>query len=213
MKRIREMQRHSKLLPKGLRTLLTEVLVNILIFFSSQSKTITNTSTVEAVQSPSLPFKCINNIHGCDSLLPSMFVAGPGRVPLGFFSRNEKGTQWLIEIENPNLATQNNVKANETDKYLKPSPPSCRQINATKWFGNLVPSEVAVGLCSYFLNLPLENSALEVHMSFLVRYLLWLIAVANGKLTDGTVFDSSFERGDPIEFELGAIEWEEYECR
>nr|CAB3457489.1 unnamed protein product [Digitaria exilis] len=24
-----------------------------------------------------------------------------------------------------------------------------------------------------------------------------------GKLTDGTVFDSSFERGDPIEFELG----------
>ncbi|KAA0026093.1 peptidyl-prolyl cis-trans isomerase FKBP15-1 [Cucumis melo var. makuwa] len=25
-----------------------------------------------------------------------------------------------------------------------------------------------------------------------------------GKLTDGTVFDSSFERGDPIEFELGA---------
>ncbi|PSS14111.1 Peptidyl-prolyl cis-trans isomerase [Actinidia chinensis var. chinensis] len=25
-----------------------------------------------------------------------------------------------------------------------------------------------------------------------------------GKLTDGTVFDSSFERGDPIEFELGS---------
>ncbi|GAB2282437.1 hypothetical protein Dimus_016980 [Dionaea muscipula] len=25
-----------------------------------------------------------------------------------------------------------------------------------------------------------------------------------GALTDGTVFDSSFERGDPIEFELGA---------
>lgn len=25
-----------------------------------------------------------------------------------------------------------------------------------------------------------------------------------GKLTDGSVFDSSFERGDPIEFELGA---------
>lgn len=24
-----------------------------------------------------------------------------------------------------------------------------------------------------------------------------------GKLTDGTVFDSSYERGDPIEFELG----------
>lgn len=24
-----------------------------------------------------------------------------------------------------------------------------------------------------------------------------------GKLTDGTVFDSSFERGDPIFFELG----------
>ncbi|GAY50733.1 hypothetical protein CUMW_129040 [Citrus unshiu] len=27
---------------------------------------------------------------------------------------------------------------------------------------------------------------------------------AYGKLTDGTVFDSSFERGDPIEFELGS---------
>lgn len=27
--------------------------------------------------------------------------------------------------------------------------------------------------------------------------------VLQGKLTDGTVFDSSFERGDPIEFELG----------
>ncbi|XP_073014973.1 FK506-binding protein 2-like isoform X1 [Primulina eburnea] len=25
-----------------------------------------------------------------------------------------------------------------------------------------------------------------------------------GKLTDGTVFDSSFERGDPIQFELGS---------
>ncbi|KAG9446022.1 hypothetical protein H6P81_012150 [Aristolochia fimbriata] len=25
-----------------------------------------------------------------------------------------------------------------------------------------------------------------------------------GKLTDGTVFDSSFERGDPIEFQLGS---------
>ncbi|KAL2933042.1 Peptidyl-prolyl cis-trans isomerase FKBP15-2 [Bienertia sinuspersici] len=25
-----------------------------------------------------------------------------------------------------------------------------------------------------------------------------------GQLTDGTVFDSSFERGDPIEFELGS---------
>ncbi|KAL6846821.1 hypothetical protein ACP4OV_024269 [Aristida adscensionis] len=25
----------------------------------------------------------------------------------------------------------------------------------------------------------------------------------HGKLTDGTVFDSSYERGDPIEFELG----------
>lgn len=25
-----------------------------------------------------------------------------------------------------------------------------------------------------------------------------------GKLTDGTVFDSSYERGDPIEFELGS---------
>ncbi|KAL6506525.1 FK506-binding protein 15 [Orobanche gracilis] len=25
-----------------------------------------------------------------------------------------------------------------------------------------------------------------------------------GKLTDGTIFDSSFERGDPIEFELGS---------
>ncbi|MCL7038587.1 hypothetical protein MKW94_006592 [Papaver nudicaule] len=25
-----------------------------------------------------------------------------------------------------------------------------------------------------------------------------------GSLTDGTVFDSSFERGDPIEFELGS---------
>ncbi|EYU39187.1 hypothetical protein MIMGU_mgv1a015449mg [Erythranthe guttata] len=25
-----------------------------------------------------------------------------------------------------------------------------------------------------------------------------------GKLTDGTVYDSSFERGDPIEFELGS---------
>ena len=25
-----------------------------------------------------------------------------------------------------------------------------------------------------------------------------------GKLIDGTVFDSSFERGDPIEFELGS---------
>ena len=25
-----------------------------------------------------------------------------------------------------------------------------------------------------------------------------------GKLTDGTVFDSSFERGDPFEFELGS---------
>ncbi|TYI44206.1 hypothetical protein ES332_A01G220500v1 [Gossypium tomentosum] len=25
-----------------------------------------------------------------------------------------------------------------------------------------------------------------------------------GKLTDGKVFDSSFERGDPIEFELGS---------
>lgn len=25
-----------------------------------------------------------------------------------------------------------------------------------------------------------------------------------GTLTDGTVFDSSFERGDPIEFELGS---------
>lgn len=25
-----------------------------------------------------------------------------------------------------------------------------------------------------------------------------------GKLTDGSVFDSSFERGDPIDFELGA---------
>lgn len=28
--------------------------------------------------------------------------------------------------------------------------------------------------------------------------------VLQGKLTDGTVFDSSFERGDPIEFELGS---------
>nr|KAJ0184573.1 hypothetical protein LSAT_V11C900474440 [Lactuca sativa] len=27
--------------------------------------------------------------------------------------------------------------------------------------------------------------------------------ISHGKLTDGTVFDSSFERGDPIEFELG----------
>jgi len=25
-----------------------------------------------------------------------------------------------------------------------------------------------------------------------------------GKLTDGTVFDSSYERNDPIEFELGS---------
>ena len=25
-----------------------------------------------------------------------------------------------------------------------------------------------------------------------------------GSLTDGTVFDSSFERGDPIEFEIGS---------
>lgn len=25
-----------------------------------------------------------------------------------------------------------------------------------------------------------------------------------GKLTDGTVFDSSFERGDPFEFKLGS---------
>lgn len=32
----------------------------------------------------------------------------------------------------------------------------------------------------------------------LIFYLL-----LQGKLTDGTVFDSSFERGDPIEFELG----------
>ncbi|KAG8387252.1 hypothetical protein BUALT_Bualt02G0002100 [Buddleja alternifolia] len=30
------------------------------------------------------------------------------------------------------------------------------------------------------------------------------ITVPLGKLTDGTVFDSSFERGDPIEFELGS---------
>jgi hypothetical protein len=30
----------------------------------------------------------------------------------------------------------------------------------------------------------------------------WLFC-HQGKLTDGTVFDSSYERGDPIEFELG----------
>lgn len=35
--------------------------------------------------------------------------------------------------------------------------------------------------------------AINVALSFL-----------QGKLTDGTVFDSSFERGDPIEFELGS---------
>ncbi|KAH9308512.1 hypothetical protein KI387_036423, partial [Taxus chinensis] len=27
-----------------------------------------------------------------------------------------------------------------------------------------------------------------------------------GSLTDGTIFDSSFERGDPIEFELGSAQ-------
>lgn len=35
-----------------------------------------------------------------------------------------------------------------------------------------------------------------------IRMLIYYLLL-QGKLTDGTVFDSSFERGDPIEFELG----------
>ena len=38
-----------------------------------------------------------------------------------------------------------------------------------------------------------------VWYELLLVYVIW-----QGQLTDGTVFDSSFERGDPIEFELGS---------
>lgn len=37
-----------------------------------------------------------------------------------------------------------------------------------------------------------------------VTYLFLNFGIWQGSLTDGTVFDSSHERGDPIEFELGA---------
>ncbi|KAF8391900.1 hypothetical protein HHK36_022240 [Tetracentron sinense] len=57
----------------------------------------------------------------------------------------------------------------------------------------LLPAWLLLSLC--FLKPHLEVDEPQ-HIAVIQRTL-------KGKLTDGTVFDSSFERGDPIEFELG----------
>ncbi|XP_074367128.1 uncharacterized protein LOC141707701 isoform X2 [Apium graveolens] len=60
----------------------------------------------------------------------------------------------------------------------------------------------------------LLTASLNLNQAKLQRNLMYLAAIADsqpqppimhsqGKLTDGTVFNSIFERGDPIEFELG----------
>lgn len=76
-------------------------------------------------------------------------------------------------------------------------------VNYFEWSAKCFEEFCIILIISFVLVMTDQGSC--IHLIFLVScsFILNFDLSLQGKLTDGTVFDSSFERNNPIDFELG----------